>query len=168
MTAQPPPSGSRGSEARDAVEAVLRDQQDRARKRDVEAPPPRDRGPLLLALAAVLLGLIVWFAVAPPAALLPPPFPEPEPVEIEAGLRMEVFVAATAVARHRQATGRLPASLGEILEDADDTTAVRFQALDGGRWRIVGRRGDFEVVYTSTEDRNSILDPARAVLERSR
>lgn len=166
MPPRPDQPESRGADARDAVEAVLRDQQDRARKRaDATPGPPADRTGAWVVAAAVLAGLLAWVILAPPALLQPAPFPEPPPIEVEAGLRMEVFVAATAVARHVEATGRLPESLGQIMEDPEDTAFVAFERLQGGRWRIVGQRDGFEVVYLSTAHRNTILDPARVVLD---
>lgn len=166
MPPRPDPPPTHGTDARDAVEAVLRDQQDRARRRAAATPePPADRTGLKLALVGVLTVLVVWIVVAPPSLVRPAPFPEPEPVEIEAGLRMDVFVAATAVARHVERTGRLPGSLADVLEDADDGAFVAYEPLPNGRWRVVGRRDGFEVVYVSTEHRNTILDPARVVLD---
>lgn len=163
MRDHPSPS-SRGSEAADAVAAVLADQKQRADRREKPPPPPKDRRAGMIAVAVVLSGLTVWVWLAPPAFLLPEPLPTPGPAQVAAGLRMDVFAAAASIRRYAEANGRLPATLAEAWPRGAAGT-MTYEALPAGAFRLVGRRDGAEVRYHSSEPMADLLRAARPVLE---
>jgi len=161
---QDPSPRSSGTDARDAVAAVLRDQAERAQRRDEPAPATVDRGPLLRVLFVVLLGATVWLLLAPPAFLRPDPIPPPSSEELHAGLRMDVWVAALSLARYRARHERWPTTLDEALENPDEGEDLVYERLPGDRYRLTGQRDGLVVVYESDEPLDRLTEPARRLV----
>ena len=155
---------STGNDAADVVAAVLKDQAERAERREEPAPEPADRMPLMGALFLLLLAATVWVLLSPPAFLQPPPIPTPEPVEIEAGLRMDLWVAALSLNRFRATTGAYPATLDEALETPEDGEDIVYERTGTG-YRLIGQRDTLVVVYESSEPLSALRRPAMAVVD---
>lgn len=170
-THSPPPPGpeSRGEQARSAVEDVLRDQAERARRRDHGGPPPpKDRGPALLAFSAVLLGAAAWLWAAPPSWIQPAPPPPPPPSLVEAEVRLTAYQAVLRLDAFRDSTGVYPESLAEVLEAPEDQEGLSYQRLSAGRFRILARREGATVSYDSSEPVSTLLAGAPRTLEEVR
>lgn len=159
----------KGEAARSAVEAVLRDQAERQKRRDdVEHPRPKDRGPLLNVVAVVLAGLTVWFWLAPPSLLRPPPAPPPPPRVDQAALRMTVYTAVLRVERFRDSAQVVPTGLAQVFEGPEDMEGLTYERLGPQRFRLTGARGEHVVIYESGDSVSALLGDARQVLQGPR
>lgn len=133
------PSGRR-DDLDGAVADVLRDQVERARRREeVSRSPEQRRGPLVI--AAVVLaafGGALW--LARPDWTRPEPLPRRTPQEVEDGLRMDLNLTVLTIEEFRRETGRLLGTLDELREGrtSDLTYASPSARLSARR----AKRGD--------------------------
>lgn len=118
----------------------------------------------MLGVAVVLLGLATWILIAPPAFLRPAPVPEPAAQVLEAGVRLEVFAAATSIRQYADSTGRLPAQLADAWPRATEGV-VTFRALPDGSFEVVGQGDGAPIRYHSSEPVATLLEGARATLD---
>lgn len=152
------PGPATGEETREIVSEVLREQAERqARQRDAGQRKKNRRLPLpILAVILAAASLYVW--VAAPSWLLPEPLPEPTAVNLQDGLRMEMYGLVVQIERYRQENGRIPASLEQAAEEGSpDVTYVPFPPES---YRLEGRRAGTEIVYSSGEPARTLLGNA--------
>ena len=163
MTDKGDPPRPSGSETRDALADVLKDQAARS-ERYAASEKPKERSPVPARIATVIMiPLTIWVWLSPPALLRPAPI-EPPPRVVEAGSSMELYVAAIQINDYRAANGRLPATLTEALEEGDDAGDVVYEILDATRYRLSVTRGPITRTYESTDDVSSLARQARPVL----
>lgn len=167
METDGPPHAS-GTEARAAVEDVLRDQAEKAKRRSRGPRAPRDRRPALSVVAVLLVVATAWVLRSPPSFLRPSPPSGPPPAAQAAGLRMTVYVAVLRVNAFRDRAGRLPDALAEVFEDPEDLVGLTYERLDAARFRLTGVHGDHAVSYESGDDLRSLVGDARRVLGGAR
>ena len=158
------PKGS-GTEASEALRDVLEDITTRESRRREPSGSPPDRRPKPVGLIAVLLVVTVWLFVSPPALVRPAPIPLPPPEKIEAGLRMDMYVATLRIGRYQSAAGRLPGSLADVLEDPLDAPDLSYEVLGGGQYRLTGTRDGSTVVWVSSQPVADLLSGARRILQ---
>jgi hypothetical protein len=146
-------------EARRALEAVLRDQAERERRRAAARAAPRNTGPLIAAMVVLAaVSLSVW--TSPPAWLRPEPWPTPGPERLEVGLRMDMWVAVQRIREFQAERRRLPVTLEEAVRDGADAEGLTYQQISANAFRLVGRRDGIEVVYESTTPLDELTGPA--------
>ena len=151
-----------GSEIAEALVDVMQDQAHRAKARaEVSGPRAKRAGPVLGVLL-VLLSLFsayLWFGS--PAVLQPEPL-DPITPELEAaGLRMEVFLQASAVEEFQAREGRLPTTLAEA---GDPYTEVVFEAVGANRYRLRLSSPSTTVEYDSVDPLEGFLGNAVEVV----
>lgn len=170
MTPTPPdpaPPDGPSDEAHEAVrDVLLQEARRREREKDARRAGGRQRGggPLAWTAAVLLAGVALWLLVAPPAAIQPDPPVELGTAELEAGLRMDMYVAASRVLEYRETEGSLPGSLTEAVEDPSDTVDITYEPAGGGAFRLVGRRAGQRVVWGSTQPMEVLTSPALEVV----
>lgn len=137
---------SSGEEAARVVQEVLRDQVERKARQKESSKRPQKKRLLPLPVVALMWGvacLVVWAAT--PEFLLPEPLPEPTPAEVETGLRMEMLSLIQGIESYREQTGRVPATIGRVVDEPP--SGIRYTALAGDGYRVTGQRGGSEIVY---------------------
>lgn len=159
-------SGAASSEeAERVIREVLQDQARRKQRRE-EVSRTNDGTRLLpLPLVALLWGVVcltVW--VATPSFLLPEPIPRPEPAEAEAGLRMQMLSVVGDIDRYEEEAGRVPQRLEEVT--AEPPRGLEYLRLSPSTYRLVGVRGEIEIVYQSGTPTEEFLGDARRRIER--
>ena len=145
-----------------AIANVVQDQEEKAQVwAEVSGGEQRRTSPVVLA-AFVLLSLVsmyLWFGS--PSWLGPGPVSTVPRALADAGLRMEVFLAASNVEEYRALEGRLPNSLAEA---GDVFSEVQYQRLDARRYRV-WMAGMAEVIeFVSTDSLGLFLGDARQVI----
>lgn len=157
------PPRATGEETREIVSQVLKDQAERqARQREAAQRKPKRRLPLpVVAVGLALASLYVW--VAAPSWLLPEPLPQPTAMQLEDGLRMEMYGLVVQIERFRSENGRLPQSLGEAAEELSPD--VSYAPFPPSSYRLRGERAGTEIVYSSGEPARTLLGEAPARLQ---
>ena len=145
-----------------AIADVVKDQEEKAQVRaDVLVPDERRTStPVLVAFVALsMVSMYLWFGS--PSWLQPDPSAPVSPALVDAGLRMEVFLAASSVEEYRDREGRLPNSLAEA---GDAFSEVQYRRLDAQQYRVwlAGVGGVIE--YASTDSLGLFLGNARQVI----
>lgn len=162
----PPP---RGEEARSAVEDVLKDQAERAHRRQQATPaPPRDRTAQQWLASAVLVGMAVWVYVAPPSVVRPPPPPVVSAPLQDAELRLTVYQVVLRLQAYQQETGAFPSRLDQVLDAPEDREGMEYVLLSPGRFRLTGVRGESVVLFETGDAVEDLLGNARRTLEEVR
>lgn len=146
----------------DALTAVLRQEVDRA----TETAAMSARGPRRRRGRQVVFGLLLVFSgylwLADPAWLeFGRPVPEPTATDIEAPLRLTMYLQVQRIEAFRQRTGRLPITLDEAGPPLD---GMEYQETGVGRYRLIGTAGPVSVAYTSVDSPRSLLDRADTLL----
>lgn len=114
-----------------------------------------------MGIAAMIVGaLSIYVWTAPPAFLQPEPYAEPAPRQVDAGLRMDLYLQARKVETFRRENGRLPASLEEAGEVEE---GVRYERAGGG-YRLSATSAGETLVYDSGEPLSDFLGDARSVI----
>jgi len=117
-------------------------------------------------LFVVLLAATLWVLLAPPAFLMPTPPAPPSPAEMEAGLRMDLWVAASSLEDYRAAQGRYPQSLLEAVDAPEKAADIEYSLRSGGAgYRLIGQRDSLVVVYESDEPLRTLSGPALPVVQ---
>ena len=111
------PEPSQASEYGDALSDVLKDQVRRDELRSSATPKPT-RTRVHPSVPPALALLSIWLWAFPPQALIPA-VPTISPANVEAGLRMEMFIQLTNIQRYMVETGSLPNGLDDVGERAD-------------------------------------------------
>lgn len=145
---------------------VLEDQAERKERREA-ASAGQGTKLLPLPVVALLWGLaclVVWAAT--PSFLLPEPVPSPDPDRAEAGLRMQMLALVSEVEDYRDAVGRVPRVLSEVPAEAPG--GVEYVRLSPSTYRLVGERGDVEIVFQSGTPAGEFMGDARDRIERAR
>ena len=158
--ATPKARPSSGEEAARAVQEVLRDQAERKARQKEGSKRPEKKRLLPLPVVALMWGaacLVVWAAT--PEFLLPEPLPEPTPVEVETGLRMEMLSLIQEIEGYREQTGRVPMTLERVMDEPPP--GVRYTALAGDAYRLTGQRGGSEIVYQSGDPVEELVGDVR-------
>ncbi|GMV08132.1 MAG: hypothetical protein AMXMBFR53_44070 [Gemmatimonadota bacterium] len=169
MSPLPPrPSASQGTDARDAVADVLRDQAERAHKREEASRPPRDRTPLLWGVAVVLAGAAGWLWLAPPAFILPPPLPAPPPELVEAEVRMTLYQAVLRLEAFRDSAGAYPERLEQAFEGLEDLEGLVYLRVAPGQIRLEASRGAARAAYRTGDSLAALAGEAVRVMQRVR
>ena len=130
------------------VSEALEDQAARVRRQEVASKLARPRRSVAGPAAALLLGMTAWIWVAPPAFIRPEPLPEIPQEALDAGLRMDLYVASLRIEAYRDSVGQLPATLGAVL-DSVEADGLVYDQLGGGVFRLTGVRGEVAVVHSS-------------------
>lgn len=160
-----PPEKGRGEEARDLVEEVLKDQAHRRERQEAHSSPPKEHSGILALVPVVLAAAAVVVWLRPPELIQPPRLPQPDPVELEAGLRMDVYVAVLRIEDFEEETGRLPQTLMEATGDTIPQEDLAYARTGPEGYRVTGVRGGTVVVYESGQPVAEIVQGARSVVE---
>jgi len=102
-----------------------------------------------------------WLWVFPPDLLEPIPPPPISTVEVEAGLRIEMYVQSTRIQRYLEDNGRLPSNLDEIGEDAN---GLQYVVISSTEFVLSGESGGVAVSYRSTTPAADLLADAQRVV----
>ena len=154
-----------GEETRETLLAVLEDQAERERRQKA-GTEPKDRSRFATMAIVPLAAIALWFVVAPPAMLLPPPAPAPTAEDVQNGLHMDIYLAAAQVIGYRDANGRLPENLIDALAEPGAAEGLTYTLGPNGTFEIAGERAGQVVVYISTEPLTEFVANARAAVVR--
>lgn len=155
-------------ESLEALEAVLRDQADRERRRSGAPSASRggSRGLLLLSLALAAVTASVWWS--PPAFVRPGPLPAPGPERIEAGLRLDLWIEVQRIRKFQRERRRLPVALLEVPVESGEGIGLSYELVSPEEFRLRGSRGGADVTYDSKAPLGDLLRPALSTLRRER
>ena len=142
----------------DILTDVLKDQARRTEARS--APPVQKKTRLHPGLPPVLALVSIWLWIFPPGMLVPEP-PTIPPLNLEAGLRLEMVIQVNNIRRYLTENGRLPGTLEEV---GDAATGLSYEPLTAGVFRLSGQTGDIAVAYTSSEPVEELMGNARAIV----
>jgi hypothetical protein len=157
-----------GREFVEALDAVIRDEEEKTRARGRQAGGPRGRkkpsGPRawLILLGASVLSLFLW--LGSPAWLAPGPLPRVPPRVLEAGLRVEVHSQAMRIQAFSQREGRLPGALTEL---GPPPPGMGYERLSPWEFRLWMESGGIRVDYASSESLETFVGDARRTIVRA-
>ena len=124
-------------------EIIAREQVSRERQLSADVPKQRrSLLPILIPVAVVAAVLAVWNPGATPVVS-----PKAPKIERVAASALSVQVAIRAVEAYTDSTGRLPASLADVLPATID---VKYQCLGDGSYRLQAGSPGNEVEYVSS------------------
>lgn len=136
---------SRGQEAADAVEAVLKHAAERekaAKEKQPRKPPPKWMLPLGIQLSVIA----VYLLALPPKWIVVNPIPERNPVEAVEQLRVAMYLQAQRVNDYKIEHGQLP----ETLSDAGSAIeGVEYHRQGVNSYQLVATVGEEALVYDS-------------------
>lgn len=151
---------STSNERARALAAVLRDQKRRTERGPVPAPSARNqRARVLTFVVSLGLAFYVWFGS--PSWAQPYVPPAPTPVEVEAGLRMAIYLQIQRIEVFREENGRLPLSLDEA---GNRLPGVRYEQITGDVYRLRGRTDDLRITYISAQSPHEFLGDAYRIV----
>jgi len=156
----PPTTSGHHGEYGDALADVLDDQARRSERRKT-GPVWKARRKIHPILPPGLAAFSFWLWVFPPDMLEPIPPPPISAVEVEAGLRIEMYVQSTRIQRYLEENGRLPSDLDEIGEDAN---GLQYVAISSTNFVLTGESGGVAVSYRSTTPAADLLADAKQVV----
>ena len=159
---RPPAERVSGRDMADALADVLRDQSEKAQRREGQGPRGKRTTSAGSWVALIILSLFsayLWFGSP---SWLQPRAPDPiSPALEDAGLRMEIFDQALLVEDFRDREGRLPNSLSEA---GDPFSEVDYLRGDGQTYRLTAAGMSGTVEYTSTDSLELFLGDAPQVI----
>jgi hypothetical protein len=159
----PPTTSGHHGEYGDALADILDDQAQRSERRKT-GPVWKARRKIHPILPPGLAAFSFWLWVFPPELLEPIPPPPVSTVEVEAGLRIEMFVQSTRIRKYLDDNGRLPSALDEIGEDAN---GLQYVAVSSTEFVLSGESGGVAVSYRSTTPAADLLADAKEVVSGS-
>ncbi len=142
----PPPGTSDKQELLSAFDQVVT----REQERDTAAPPPPPRRPVrggLVVAGALSYLFLAYMWIGKPDWLFAPDAP-PHPLNVEAALRMELYLHGAALHDHLAATGRLPFTLDEV---STPESVVEYQRMGDSTWVLRGTEGSVSLTLRSTD-----------------
>lgn len=161
---QPPEPEKKGVSTSDerarALAAVLRDQNERTARGPVPAAAPGNQRTRLLTFV-VSFGLAVWVWFGSPSWAQPYVPPAPTPVEVEAGIRMAMYLQMQRIEVFREENGRLPLSLDEAGERL---RGVEYEQITAEVYRLRGWAEGFHVTYVSAQSPHEFLGNAYRIV----
>lgn len=142
----PPPGSSDKQELLSAFDQVVTREQERKTATPLSPPRRPMQGGLVVAgalsylfLAYMWIGKPDWL-FAPDAA--------PPPLNVEAALRMELYLHGSALNDHLATTGQLPSTLEEV---STPESAVEYQRMGDSAWVLRGSEGAVSLTLHSTD-----------------
>lgn len=151
------------------MEDVLKDQAERAQRRDRATPaPPRDRTAQQWAASLVLVGMAVWIYVAPPSVVRPPPPPVVSAPLQDAELRLTIYQVVLRLQAFQEEAGAFPERLDQVLEAPEDREGMEYARLAPDRFRLTGVRGEAVILFETGDSLDDLLGNARRTLEEVR
>ena len=163
---RPPAERVSGKDMADALADVLKDQSEKAQRREVQGPRGKRTTATGTWVALIILSVFSAYLWVGSPSWLQPRAPDPiSPALEDAGLRMEVFHQALLVEDFRDREGRLPNSLSEA---GDPFSEVQYSRENGQIYRLAfgGTAGTVE--YTSTDSLELFLGDAPSVIREGR
>lgn len=158
----PPPDESRGDDYYRVLSEVMEDHAQRQERQRQASRRPESSRSQNMGIAAMIVGaLSIYVWTAPPGFLQPEPYPEPSALEVNAGLRMDVYLQAQKIERFRRENDRLPATLEEAGEPED---GVIYERTGDASYRLVTTGGPEPVVYTAGEPLGEFLGDAESII----
>jgi hypothetical protein len=163
MTTPPPNTPTPEKRALiDAYDQVMRVEAER-RAGDPDAGQKRRRPSLIVVVGLVLIaGLGGVSYVVRPAWLFPAPLPVASQADLNAQLRVGLYMQAQRILAHRTRTGRLPATLAEV--DGAMLHDMTYTPLDSTRFIVGGVAGPLSLTLQSDEDMRAFLGNSFAVV----
>ena len=155
-------TGGPSGEIVDTLADVLRDQEERAKKRSQRPVPwtTRHRG-ALTGILLILAASSIYLWAFPPGWLSAPAARPPPPELLEAGVRMEIYLTALRVRAFQEDAGRLPNSLEEA---GDAYSTVAYERLDSQRFSLSLRGPAGTLIYRSWEPLDGFLGDACEIM----
>ena len=92
---------------------------------------------------------------------MPIPPPAVSAVEVEAGLRMEMYIQSARIQRYLEETGRLPDDLDELGEES---SGLQYMAISNTAFRLSGSAAGVSVSYRSTTPSAELLADAMDIV----
>lgn len=165
MTKKPDASGPQEGQEDDYYRVLSEVMEDHAERQERQRAASRRKdssGSQNMGIAAMIVGaLSIYVWTAPPAFIQPDPYPPPSARQVDAGLRMDIYLQAQQIEKYRQANGSLPASLDEAGEPLE---GVEYERAEGDAYRLVASTGGETLVYDSRESAREFLGDAASVV----
>jgi hypothetical protein len=163
MTAPPPNAPTPEKRALiDAYDQVMRVEAER-RATDPLAGPGRRRPSLIVVTGLLIIAALGGVSyIVRPAWLFPAPPPATSQADLDAQLRVGLYMQAQRILAHRARTGRLPATLAEV--DGAMLRDMTYSALDSTRFVVGGVAGPVSLTLQSDEDMRAFLGNSFAVV----
>lgn len=125
----------------------------------------RRRSPILLGSAAIAIGLAAWLLLARPEWVFPSSVPVQSVQQLEAGLRIGLFLEARQVHAFANRTGRPPRTLAEAGVKPSGSS---YTLLPDGRWQLEATQAGVRMRVTSQDDLSAFLGPSFTTLRGGR
>lgn len=151
--------GDRGDTKQALLEALHESVQD-AHAREVHdaertmRAARRRASPVILGGAVIAVGLAAWLLLARPAWVFPPSGPVQSAQQLEAGLRIGLYLEARKVREYQARTGRPPRTLAEAGLSA---SASAYTLRPDGRWVLQASQGGQTLRVTADDSLSTFL-----------
>lgn len=153
-----PPSGAQDTKR--ALLAALQESVHDVRIRaehQVQVQRQRSRRPVSKVLIAGLLAfttITAWLVIARPDWIFAPTASAQSPQQLEAGLRIGLYLEARQIHEYQARTGRPPRTLAEAGGSA---AGSRYTLRDDGRWTLEAAQGGQSLRITSDDSLSTFL-----------
>jgi hypothetical protein len=161
MTGAPAPQPSSASERKKLIaeyEDAKRSEADRFSSEQAQALRRRQ---LVRPVTLTIIMLVLTFlAITPPAWILPPPVPAPTAAERNASIRFAIYLQAQQLERFRGARGRLPTDMTEVGEPLP---GIRYDLASPTTY-ILRSTTDSSIRYHSSESLSAFVGNSMTLL----
>ncbi len=147
-----PPGSTDKRELLSAFDQVVTREQERGS----EAPPPPPSRPVrggIVVAGAISYLFLAYIWIGQPAWLFAPDA-APGPINVEAALRMELYLHGSALNDHLATNGQLPSTLEEV---STPESAVEYQRMGDSTWILQGTEGPVSLTLRSTDPLEQFL-----------
>jgi hypothetical protein len=153
-----PPSGTQDTKRAllDALQESVHDVRVRAEHRE-QVQRQRSRRPISKVLIAGLLGFTAitgWLLIVRPDWIFTPTASAQTPQQLEAGLRIGLYLDARQIREYQARTGRPPRTLAEA---GGSPAGSRYSLRDDGRWTLEAAQGGVSMRITSEDSLSTFL-----------
>lgn len=160
---RPEPTGDREWEA--TLADVLRDQERRERARQGQAARTLRSRWIRYGALVLSAGLVAYLWIAPPAWLDRRAPPDPPAAEVEASLRLALYLQVQRVEAYR---GRAGAAPGRLEEAGPTLPGMSYTRLGPDRYRLQARDRGVSLTYDSLDPSEEILGDGVELLRTDR
>lgn len=165
----PKPGAPKGT--KEALLDALQESVQDARVRDEVEAEHRRRGlrkrssPVIVASAVIAVALAAWLLLARPDWVFPPSAPVQSVQQLEAGLRIGLFLEARQVHEFTARTGRPPRTLAEA---GVQSSGSAYTLQPDGRWSLEASQQGVRMRVNRDDDLSGFLRPSFTAIRGGR
>ena len=131
----------------------------------MSVPEPRPRARTAPVLIVSLAAITAWLLIARPDWIFAPTASAQSPQQLEAGLRIGLYLEARRIHEYQARTGRPPRTLAEA---GGSPAGSRYTLQEDGRWTLEASQGGESIRITSQDSLSTFLGTSFSTIRGGR